>query len=477
MNNDKCRILYVDDEPAYGRLFRRGMEDDDRFVIRTAGNGEEALRLLREAPAEIVLTDLMMPHMDGLTLLQEIKRSWPEIFVLILTGVDSCEKAVKAMKAGAYDYLLKPLDIEMVRRQLEKILAHKQLLKEAPPPEGEAFRFENMIGKDPIMCQLFEKIQQLAKSDVTVLITGESGTGKELIAEAIHASSARSDKPFIRVNCAALTETLINSALFGNEKGAFTGAMAKKAGFFEVASGGTIFLDEIGDVTIQTQLALLRVLETGSFQRVGGTETIQVDVRIICATNKDLAASVREKAFREDLFYRINVVALLAPPLRERRSDIPLLANFFLELYLRKIEKQQTCFSKETLSLLINYAWPGNVRQLANCIEHAVIFCHGHQILPEHLSGDLQTEPRHNFSLILHDSSLAATEETLIQTVLEEKNWHLSQTAQALGIARGTLYSKMERYQIEKTAPSSASEEELNKTTSPSPQMRQTVLS
>lgn len=450
MNKSKCRILYVDDEAAYGRLFRRGMEDDDRFVVRTAGNGEEALHVLQEYPAEIVLTDLMMPRMDGLTLLEEIKRFWPEVFVLILTGVDSADKAVKAMKAGAYDYILKPLDIEMVRRQLGKILEHRQLLKEPPLPSGDDFRFENMIGKDQIMFKLFEKIQQVAGSDATVLITGESGTGKELIAEAIHARSARHDKPFVRVNCAALTETLINSALFGYEKGAFTGATSRKAGFFEAASGGTIFLDEIGDIPIQTQVALLRVLEMGSFQRVGGTETIQVDVRVICATNKDLACCVKEKAFREDLYYRINVVSLLSPPLRERRSDIPLLANFFLGLYQRKAAKQITGFGKTALSLLVNHPWPGNVRQLANCIEHAVIFCPGNQILPEHLSGELRAEPHHDFSLTLRDSSLASAEESLIRTVLEEKNWHLSQAAEALGIARGTLYSKMERYQIQK---------------------------
>ncbi|BCG45759.1 Two-component system response regulator protein [Citrifermentans bremense] len=449
MNQDKCRILYVDDEPAYGRLFSRAMEDDDRFLIRTAGNGKEALHILREYPAEVVLTDILMPHMGGLDLLEEIKRNYPEIFVLILTGVDSSNNAVKAMKAGAYDYILKPLDIEMIRRQLGKILEHRRLLKE-PPPTDDEFRFENMIGKDQIMFKLFEKIQQVAQSDATVLINGESGTGKELIAEAIHARSARCAKPFVRVNCAALTETLINSALFGHEKGAFTGATARKPGFFEFASGGTIFLDEIGDIPIQTQVALLRVLEVGSFQRVGGNETIHVDVRVICATNKNLACSVKDKLFREDLYYRINVVSLTAPPLRERRTDIPLLARFFLELYNKKTCKQVTGFSKQTTAILSNYQWPGNVRQLANCIEHAVVFCSGHQILPEHLSEELQAETSDDFTLTLYDSSLASAEKTLIRRVLEAKDWHLSQAAEALGIARGTLYSKMERYQIHK---------------------------
>jgi len=450
MDAEKCRILYVDDEPAYCRLFCRGLADDERFIIRTAANGEDALRILREEPHEIVLTDLLMPRMDGLTLLEEIKLKWPEVFVLILTGVDSSDKAVKAMKSGAYDYILKPLDMEMIRRQLGKILQHRQLLKETPDPVGSEFRFENMIGKDQVMFELFEKIRQVAQSDATVLITGESGTGKELISEAIHAGSSRRNKPFVRVNCAALTETLINSTLFGHEKGSFTGATARKAGFFEVASGGTIFLDEIGDIPIQTQVALLRVLEMGSFQRVGGTETIQVDDRVICATNQDLSAAVKNKTFREDLYYRINVISLPAPSLRSRKTDIPLLANFFFEMYRRRTTKQISGFSGAALTQLCEYAWPGNVRQLANVIEHAVIFCPGKQILPEHLPEEVRHPPGHDFLLTLHDRSLSSVEATLILTVLEEKDWHLTQAAEALGVARGTLYSKMERYRIQK---------------------------
>jgi len=450
MTPQKCRVLYVDDEPAYGRLFSRGMEDDDRFSIITATSGEEALRILQDCPIQIVLTDLLMPRMDGLHLLEEIKRCWPDTFVLMLTGVDSADKAVKAMKAGAYDYILKPLDIAMVRLQLGKILQHRQLLQDTLPPAGDDYRFENMVGKDPIMFKLFEKIQQVAQSEATVLICGESGTGKELIAEAIHARSRRCDKPFVRVNCAALTESLISSALFGHEKGAFTGAATQKTGFFEYASKGTIFLDEIGDIPVQTQVALLRVLEMGSFQRVGGTETINVDVRVICATNQDMSTAVKEKTFREDLYYRINVVSLAAPALRERKSDIPLLAQFFLELYQRKSAKTISGFSRPALARLCNYHWPGNVRQLANAIERAVIFCQGRQILPEHLPDELHNESEHDFSLTLHDSSLASVEESLIRTVLEEKHWHLSHAAEALGIARGTLYSKMERYHIQK---------------------------
>jgi DNA-binding NtrC family response regulator len=452
MSAEKCRILYVDDEPAYCRLFCRGLADDERFVIRTAADGQEALRLLTIEPAEIVLTDLLMPRMDGLTLLNEIKISWPETFVLLLTSVDSADKAVKAMKSGAYDYILKPLDMEMIQRQLGKILQHRQLLNEAPQPVVDELCFENMVGKDPIMFELFEKILQVAQSDATVLITGESGTGKELIAEAIHARSRRSTKQFVRVNCAALTETLVNSSLFGHEKGAFTGAVGRKAGFFEVASGGTIFLDEIGDISIQTQVALLRVLEMGSFQRVGGTDTIHVDVRVICATNQDLSSAVKEKTFREDLYYRINVVSLPAPSLRSRKSDIPLLANFFFELYRRKTDKKISGISAAAMTMLREYAWPGNVRQLANVLEHAVIFCQGHQIYIEHLPDEIRQAPPVNFLLTLHDCSLSSAEAALILAALEENDWHLTQAAESLCVARGTLYSKMKRYRIHKPA-------------------------
>jgi DNA-binding NtrC family response regulator len=440
----------VDDEPAYGRLFRRGMVDDERYLIETAGDGEEALRALRERPADIVLTDLLMPRMDGLTLLGEIRLRYPDSFVLILTGVDSAVEAVKAMKAGAYDYILKPLDMEVVRRRLEKIVQHRLLLSETTFPADEGFRFENLVGKDPVMSDLFEQIRHVARTDTTVLITGESGTGKELVANAIHAASARRERPFVAVNCAALTETLINSALFGHEKGAFTGATERKAGFFEVASGGTIFLDEIGDILPQTQIALLRILESGTFQRVGGAETIHVDVRVICATNKDLSLAISEKDFREDLYYRINVVSLTAPPLRARKSDIPLLADFFLDKYRKKTAKDISGFSGPALALLGDYPWPGNVRELANSIEHAVVFCDSRHILPEHLPESIRDEAKRNFLLALRDTSLASAEAALIRKILEEKAWHLSQAAEALGIARGTLYSKMERYGIHK---------------------------
>lgn len=447
---EKIHILYVDDEPSYCRLFKRAMSDDERFRISTAENSADALALLEHIRVDIVFSDLLMPRMGGIELLERIHQHSPDIFVLIVTGVDSTAEAVRAMKAGAYDYILKPLDMEMVRRQLDKIVQHQQLLHETSLQPEQKFRFENLVGRDQAMFELFGKIRQVAQTDTTVLIHGESGTGKELIAEAIHARSLRSAQPFIRVNCAALTETLINSALFGYEKGAFTGAGSRKIGFFEAADGGTIFLDEIGDIPMQTQVALLRVLELGNFQRVGGTATIQVNTRIICATNRDLAAAIKQKTFREDLYYRINVISLTAPALRERPLDIPLLANFFLERYRRETGKNIVGISKSAMSLLTTHHWPGNVRELANTLEHAVVFCQARTISSEHLPDHLCTATDPDFTLTLHDSSLEAAEAALIRSVLQQQDWHLTKAAAALGIARGTLYSKMEKLGIAK---------------------------
>ncbi len=448
MTQPKVRILYVDDEPAYCRLFCRGMEDDERFIIETAESGEEALRKLAGRSTDIVLTDLLMPRMNGLELLETIRSRYPEVFVLMLTGVDSTAEAVRAMKAGAYDYILKPLDMEMLQRKLTQIVDHLQLLKERSYAELDEFRFENLIGKDQVMFEVYEKIRRVAQTEATVLITGESGTGKELIAEAIHARSNRREKPLIRVNCASLTETLINSALFGHEKGAFTGATTRTAGFFEAASGGTIFLDEIGDIPVQTQVALLRVLEMGNFQRVGSTETTEVDARVICATNRDLSLAVKEKLFREDLYYRINVITLVAPPLRTRKSDIPLLAEFLLAKYARRAGRERIEIARSAMNVLCDYDWPGNVRELANAIERAVVFCPGRKILKEHLPEEVQRRDCKNFEVTLHDPSLTSAEATLIRAVLEEKNWNLKQAADLLGIARGTLYKRMEKYGI-----------------------------
>ena len=451
MAEGKTRILFVDDEAAYRRIFCREMSEDQRFEVETAADGNDALRVLESFHADIVLSDLSMPGMDGIALLREIHQRYPEIFVLILTAVDSTSEAVRAMKAGAYDYILKPFDVTLLQMQLEKILQHRSLLRGDNTHGGEGYRFENLVGQDPAMFELFKLIRRIAPTNATVLIRGESGTGKELIAAALYARSSRSSKPFISVNCAALTENLINSALFGHEKGAFTGAGGRRIGFFERANGGTIFLDEIGDIPMQTQIALLRVLELGTFQRVGGTDTIQVDTRIICATNKDLEAAMGEKTFREDLYYRLNVVTLTAPPLRERLSDIQLLTGYFLRKYSRENDKPIGAIGKAALALLSVYRWPGNVRELANAVERAVVFCSGPELLPEHFPEEIRcAASAPDFSLTLKSSSLPEIEAAVIRRVLETTNWNLSQAAEALGIARGTLYGKIKSHGIEK---------------------------
>jgi len=450
----KIKVLFVDDEKGCRESFLRAMRREDTLLLETACDGKEALKKLKMFPADVVITDIMMPGMDGFALLEAIKKRYPDVFVLIVTGMGSIEDAVKAMKAGAYDYILKPFDFHVIKMLLEKITEHKRILKKAAFVENEqrkGYRFENIIGQDPKMFEIYQKITDIARSKATVLITGESGTGKEVIAEAIHYRSPRREKSLIAFNCAALTDTLINSELFGHEKGAFSGAITQKKGHFELADEGTIFLDEIGDIPIPTQVVLLRVLELGTFQRVGSTRTTKVDIRIICATNKDLSEAVKEKLFREDLFYRINVVMLHIPPLRERKSDIPLLVNHFLGKYCAENKKDISLISKAAMNILVRHDWPGNVRELANVIENAVIFCKGGEILldnlPEELRTTIQTKA---FTLELPSSSLPVAEATMIRKVLEETNWNLKRAAKELDIARGTLYSKMNKYAIEK---------------------------
>jgi len=449
----KTKILFVDDEESIRWFFKKSMTTEE-LIVDTASDGVEALKKLKTFPADIVITDVNMPKMDGLTLLGEIMVSYPDIFVVIVTGYGTIEDAVKAMKAGAYDYILKPFDFDAIRMVIKKITAHARISKKnifSGQDRRRKRRFENIIGQDPKMFEIFQRIIDVADTNATVLITGESGTGKELIAEAIHFRSPRSSEPLIKVNCAALTETLINSELFGHEKGAFTGAIAQKKGHFELADGGSIFLDEIGDVPIPTQISFLRVLELGTFQRVGGTRTLKVDTRVICATNKDLSHAVKEKLFREDLFYRINVVPIHIPPLRERKSDVPLLANHFLRKYCTETKKNILRISRIAMNILIRYDWPGNVRELANIIENAVIFCKGREIIPVDLPEELkETTQKKGFALGLSSSSLPLVESTLIRKVLEETNWNLKKAAEELDIARGTLYSKMKKYGIEK---------------------------
>jgi len=430
------------------------MRREEALLIETASDGMEALKKLKTFPAEIVITDVLMPGMDGLSLLKEIRERYPDIFVFVVTGYGSIDNAVQAMKLGAYDYILKPFDFDVVKLVFKKIINHKRILQENIFSEKElkkGYCFKNIIGRDPKMYRVFQMITDVAKTNATVLITGESGTGKELVAEAIHHCSLRRENSLIAVNCAAITETLINSELFGHEKGAFTGATSQKKGHFELADGGTIFLDEIGDIPLPTQTSLLRVLELKEFQRVGGTRTVKVDIRVVCATNKDLSEKVKENLFREDLFYRIDVVSIHIPPLRERKSDIPLLASFFMKKYCTETKKKIIRISGAAMRMLTEHNWPGNVRELSNVIERAVIFCKGSEIIPDSLPEDIKKGSQAKvFGLRLSSRSLPRAESTLIRRVLEETNWNLKQAAKELDIARGTLYSKMKKYGIDK---------------------------
>lgn len=454
-------ILFVDDDKILQKTFFRVMQKEKQFHIVTASRGLEALQLLQTTPMDVVFTDIKMPEMDGLTLLRKIREQYPDIFVVAITGHGSIEDAVHAMKLGAYDYLLKPFDFNLIKMLVEEIVRHRQLIKASvvkPEDQRKRYRFENIIGQDRKMFKIYEMISALAQTSASVLITGESGTGKELIAEAIHYRSNRRNKPFHRVNCAALTESIINSELFGHEKGAFTGADTQKIGFFEKANEGTLFLDEIGDIPLQTQVSLLRVLETGTFQRVGGTQTIQIDTRILCATNQDLSGAIQDKRFREDLFYRVNVVSIDVPPLRERNMDIPLLALYFIEKYSQEDAKNIKGISKSALKILNQYHWPGNVRELGNVIKHALIFCKTKKIQPANLPDSLkQAFQNKKFCLTLTSPSLPLAEAALIQKVLNENHWNLKQAAMELEIARGTLYSKIKKYRLKKIEPSTKS--------------------
>jgi len=449
------KLLFVDDEMIICDLFCSVMTDEEGYAVETALSGDEALHKLESYPADILITDVKMPSMNGLELLRKVKASHPDIPVLITTAYGSIENAVEAMRLGAFDYIMKPLDFNLIRTTIERAMGSQEKLTTRRTlrtrEECQRHQFERIIGQDEKMLKIYETIKQVSQTKVSILITGESGTGKELIAEAIHYRSPRKGKPIVKLNCAALTEGLINSELFGHEKGSFTGAIATKKGSFELAGGGSIFLDEIGDMPISTQISLLRILETGKFVRVGGIETIDVDTRVICATNKDLSNSIADKQFREDLYYRINVVSIHVPSLRERKLDIPILSRYFLERYCEELKKEIANFSRSAMNILTEYNWPGNVRELANVIKSAVVFCKGKRIddhvLPDHIKDPSRTP----YTFNLPSRSLPIVESALIRMVLQEKKWNLNKAAKELNIARGTLYSKMKKYGLFKS--------------------------
>lgn len=379
------KILVVDDEENIRTIIKRAFQKEG-FTVMTASSGNEALKELEKSPFDLVITDLKMPDGDGISLLKKIHSLSPDTIVMVITAYASTESAVEAMKAGAIDYIVKPINIEelriIVKNALEKKILHEENLR-LKKELCEKYAFHNLIGKSKKIREIFSLIERIAPTNSTVLITGESGTGKELVAKAIHYSSLRKGQPFVSINCGALPESLLESELFGHLKGSFTGAYTDKKGLFETAHKGTILLDEISEMSLWMQVKLLRVLQEKKIRRVGGTEEKEVDVRIIASTNVDLSERIREGKFREDLFYRLNVIRINLPPLRERKEDIPLLVEHFIKIYNQKTGKNIKGIREDALKILEAYYWPGNVRELENCIERAVVFETSDLIAPE----------------------------------------------------------------------------------------------
>jgi len=440
----KAKILIVDDEAIVRESLRDWLNDVGHQVF-TAEDGHQALEILERQKPGIVIADLVMPGMDGIELMKRAKDILPDVEVIIITAYGSIPTAISAIREGAYDYIEKPFCPERVELLIEKLVKHQWLIEENHSLQQkleERYRFEDIIAKSPKMQRVIEVIKVIAKSNATILITGDSGTGKELVARAIHAQSHRRGKPFVAVSCAALPESLLESELFGHEKGAFTGAYSQKKGKFEVANRGTLFLDEIGEMSANIQVHLLRVLEEKEFTRVGGNELIKVDVRVISATNKDIKKAVANGEFREDLYYRLNVVLVELPPLREREEDIPLLAQHFLRKFAAENRKEITGFSHEATDFLLKYEWPGNVRELENAIERAVILAKSSSI-------EVADLPQEN--LLLAQSappgeSLREVEKNHILNILSETGGNHSEAARTLGISRATLYNKIRAY-------------------------------
>lgn len=440
------KILVVDDEKIFRESLFHWFEEEG-FDVTPVDSGEEALKVYDVDKFDIILLDIKMPGMSGLELLAKIRQIDPNATVIMITAFASVSTAIQALKEGAYDYVTKPVDPDELTHLIHKALKDKELLRENIKLReriDDLIKPDNLIGESPQMRKIYELINTVANADTTVLINGESGTGKELVAKAIHINSPRKYFPMITVNCGALPETLLESELFGHERGAFTGAQYKRKGKFEIADNGTIFLDEIGLVSPKTQIDLLRVIETKHFTRVGGNDLIPSNFRVICATNEPLEQLVKEGRFREDLFYRLNVFSITIPPLRERRDDIPLLADHFLKKFSEGMNRSIRGISKDAMEFLMNYDWPGNVRELENAIERAVVI---------RRSGDIKAEDL-PFNIHVHkndeEENLEAIEKKHIIKMLEKYGYNISKVAKVLGIDRVTLYNKMSKYNIER---------------------------
>ena len=450
----KARILVVDDEQN-ARMALRTILSEEGYDIAEAANGEEGLLKIAELSPDVVLADVRMPRMDGLTLLRKAKEEGSHASFVMMTAFASVEAAVEAMRLGAENYLVKPLDVNSVLIFLEKALEKRKLVREAAGLRErvrERYRLEGMVGDAPELQAVYDVVKQAAGTKATVLVLGESGTGKELIAQALHELSPRRDKPFIKVACAALSETLLESELFGHERGSFTGAAGRKEGRFELADGGTLFLDEIGEISPTVQVKLLRALQTREFERVGGTQTLKVDVRVVTATNRDLAAEVKAGHFREDLYYRLNVVAVTLPPLRRRRGDIPALAEHFIRKYGDAYGKSIKGLTPGTLNALLAHDWPGNVRELENAMERAVVLCKGTELTADDLPSTLRG-PRpasRDPGGLIPGASLQEIEREAILRTLELHGGSTTRAAEMLGISVRKIQYRLKEYAGEK---------------------------
>ena len=446
-------VLVVDDEKNIREGLGKALELDGHNIL-LAADGRAALELVNNNDIDLIIADLKMPGLSGQELLKQVSSAYPTIPIIILTGHGTIETAVEAMRDGAFDFLTKPVNLDrlslLVKRALSNrklVLEHRALKEEVEKIERRN-RFANIIGKSPQMRKVLDIVDQVAPTKASVLVTGESGVGKELIADAIHNLSDRRDKAFIKVHCAALTESLLESELFGHEKGAFTGAIAMKRGRFELAHLGTILLDEIGEISPAVQIKILRVLQEKKFERVGGEETREVDVRIVSATNRDLKKEIQEGNFREDLFYRLNVVNIHVPPLRERKEDISLLVAAFLKEFSEENGKDIEGIDPKAKSALYGYSWPGNIRELRNCIESAVVMAKGRVITMMDLPPTVAAESDGDYIKIEIGTSLADAEKRIIQGTLTNEKGNKSKTAEVLGIGRKTLHRKIQEYKL-----------------------------
>ncbi|MBI3184034.1 MAG: sigma-54-dependent Fis family transcriptional regulator [Myxococcales bacterium] len=444
------RILVVDDEQN-AREALKVLLREEGFDVAEASDGEEALSVMSDFGPEAVLADVRMPKMDGLTLLRKAKEDGHDAAFVMMTAYGSIEAAVEAMRSGAEHYLVKPLDMAAVRVVVEKALEKRRLVRDAAALRErlrERHKFQNIVGESPELQAVFEVVKRAAPTKATVLILGESGTGKELIAQALHEESPRKDRPFIKVNCAALSETLLESELFGHEKGSFTGAVGRREGRFELADGGTLFLDEIGEISPALQIKLLRVLQQKEFERVGGTQTLKVDVRLVAATNKDLAGEVKAGHFREDLFYRLNVVAVTLPPLRKRKGDIPALVAHFVDKYASSYGKQVKGLAPGTLNALLAHDWPGNVRELENVVERAVVLATASELTADDLPATLRgPRPREKSSGgLIPGATMYEIEREAILRTLEMVNGSTTRAAEILGISVRKIQYRLKEY-------------------------------